>query len=693
MIVALLLNALTSVAQDRRFDSLQNIIDKNVKDTTQVKAMVTLSALVRTSDITRSIKISSEALALSETIKFKKGIGLATLNLGTTYHMQGIYDSAEIRYQKALSIFKDLNLKKSISKCYNNLGNLYQLKADYSKAIEYLILCKKIAEELKDDKALSDCELNIGNVYIQKKDFKTALKQYYKSLELAKKINDLPNLAQVYNNIGATQRYLNQTDSTLINYKKSLAIRYQINDMGGIAETTLNIGDAYSNIQNYDSALVYFKKANELYTIINSQAGIAYSLHNMGGVLYHLNQKEESLKKLKQSVELSSIVGLKDLRLSAYRMISEVLFNQAKYKESAEYMMKTQALNDSLLNETSNKQIAEMQTKYETEKKDKEILKQNAEIKNQQIEAEKKATESKALVIGILLLLIFVVFVLRGYKQKQKANQIITLQKQEVEHKNHIIEEKQKEIIDSINYAKRIQYTLLAHADFLNQYLPQHFVLFNPKDIVSGDFYWATKKDNKFYLAVCDSTGHGVPGAFMSLLNIGFLSEAINEKNILEPHEVFNFVRKRLVDNLNQDGQKDGFDGILICFELTGSNQTKTITYAAANNKPFLIKNGQYNELAADKMPVGAGERKEDFKLYSIDVEQGDSLYLYTDGYADQFGGPKGKKFKYKPLNELILGNHTQSLSNQKKVLQDNFNDWRGNLEQVDDVCIIGLKF
>jgi serine phosphatase RsbU (regulator of sigma subunit) len=267
------------------------------------------------------------------------------------------------------------------------------------------------------------------------------------------------------------------------------------------------------------------------------------------------------------------------------------------------------------------------------------------------------------------------------------------LQKQEVEHKNHIIEEKQKEIIDSINYAKRIQYTLLAHADFLNQYLPQHFVLFNPKDIVSGDFYWATKKDNKFYLAVCDSTGHGVPGAFMSLLNIGFLSEAINEKNILEPHEVFNFVRKRLVDNLNQDGQKDGFDGILICFELTGSNQTKTITYAAANNKPILIKNGQYNELAADKMPVGAGERKEDFKLYSIDVEQGDSLYLYTDGYADQFGGPKGKKFKYKPLNELILGNHTQSLSNQKKVLPDNFNDWRGNLEQVDDVCIIGLKF
>jgi len=684
------------VAQNRKLDSLQQIIDKKLNDTTHVKAMVTLSALVRNSDLTRSIKLSSEALTLSHKIKFKKGVGLAHLNLGTTFHVQGSYDSAEVRYMSALSVFKDLKLKKNMSKCYNNLGNMYQLKADYSKAIEYLIMGKRIAEELKDNKGLSDCELNIGNVYIQKKEYAMALKQYYKSLALAQKINDLQNIAQVYNNIGGTQRYLNQTDSTLLNYKRSLAIRYQLNDLGGIAETTLNIGDAYSNVKNYDSALVYFKKAHILYSNVNSQAGVAYALHNMGGVLFHLNKQQESLKVLKQSIEVSSVVGLKDLRLSAYRMLSDALFELGQYKESAEYMKKMQVLNDSLLNENSNKQIAEMQTKYETEKKDKEIVKQNAEIKNQQIEADKKATESKALVIGIVLLLFVVGFIYRGYKQKQKANQIITLQKQEVEHKNLIIEEKQKEILDSINYAKRIQYSLLAHADFLDAHLSfstngtrnGYFVYFNPKDIVSGDFYWATKKDHKFYMAVCDSTGHGVPGAFMSLLNIGFLSEAINEKNIEQPNEVFNFVRKRLCESVSRDGQKDGFDGILICMDLS----TKQITYAAANNKPILIKQGELLELPADKMPVGAGERKEEFKLYTVNAEQGDSLYLYTDGYADQFGGPKGKKFKYKPLNELIIGNHTKPLQEQKIVLQNNFDSWRGNLEQVDDVCVVGIK-
>ncbi len=684
----------SSVAQNRKLDSLQDIIDKKLNDTTHVKAMVTLSSLIRNSDMAKSIKISTEAIGIAQKIKFSKGVGLAHLNIGTTFHMQGIYDSAEVRYFSALSIFKDLKLKKNMSKCYNNLGNMYQLKADYSKAIEYLIMGKRIAEELKDDKGLSDCELNIGNVYIQKKEFAMAIKQYYKSLVLAQKINDLSNLAQLYNNIGATQRYLNQIDSTLLNYKKALAIRYQINDLVGIAETNLNIGDAYSNIKNYDSALVYFKKAKEQYAAVNSQAGVAYAVHNIGGVLFYLNRKQESLSVLKEAIDLSSAVGLKDLRLSAYRMISEAFFKLGKYKESAEYLMKMQVLNDSLLNENSNKQIAEMQTKYETEKKDKEIVKQNAKIKNQQIEAEKKATESRALIIGIVLLLILVTFVFRGYKQKQKANQIITLQKQEVEHKNHIIEEKQQEIVDSINYAKRIQYSLLAHADFLDTYLSPsagsagYFVYFNPKDIVSGDFYWATKKDDKFYMAVCDSTGHGVPGAFMSLLNIGFLSEAINEKNIEQPNEVFNFVRKRLCESVSRDGQKDGFDGILVCMDM----KTKQISYSAANNKPILIKHGETIEMPTDKMPVGAGERMEDFKLYRIDAQQGDMLYLYTDGYADQFGGPKGKKFKYKHLNEIILSNHTKSLPEQKHELQHRFDAWRGNLEQVDDVCVIGIK-
>ncbi|MFY8185636.1 MAG: PP2C family protein-serine/threonine phosphatase, partial [Bacteroidia bacterium] len=182
--------------------------------------------------------------------------------------------------------------------------------------------------------------------------------------------------------------------------------------------------------------------------------------------------------------------------------------------------------------------------------------------------------------------------------------------------------------------------------------------------------------------------GHGVPGAFMSLLNIGYLNEAIKEKGIEKPNEVLNFVRQRLIDNISKEGQKDGFDGILLCIE----QQTKKLSYAAANNAPLIVRKDGYEELDADRMPVGMGERKEDFKLYEINYEKGDVLYLYTDGYADQFGGPKGKKYKYRPLNEMLQKISVDTMDTQITALTGEFENWRGELEQVDDVLVIGIR-
>jgi len=296
----------------------------------------------------------------------------------------------------------------------------------------------------------------------------------------------------------------------------------------------------------------------------------------------------------------------------------------------------------------------------------------------------------RLLSIGLIIYSIVFVFRLRNKQLLDRQEQLETTVKErthEIEHQKHLIEEKQKEIVDSINYAKRIQYALLAHKDFLKENIPQHFIFFNPKDIVSGDFYWATKKGDRFYLAVCDSTGHGVPGAFMSLLSIGFLTEAIGEKNIEKPNEVFNFVRQRLIENISKEGQRDGFDGILICID----SKTKKMTYASANNEPVLMRDYKISEQPGDRMPVGMGEKKESFNLFEIDLKENDVIYLYTDGYADQFGGPKGKKFKYGKLNQLLLDISSKPFDEQREILQLAFDEWRGELEQVDDVCIIGI--
>ena len=276
-------------------------------------------------------------------------------------------------------------------------------------------------------------------------------------------------------------------------------------------------------------------------------------------------------------------------------------------------------------------------------------------------------------------------------RQKQLENTIHD-RTREVVHQKELIEEKQKEITDSINYAKRIQYSLLAHDDLLKNNLPEHFVLFKPKDIVSGDFYWATEKlviDNvnrQFYLAVCDSTGHGVPGAFMSLLNISFLNEGINEKNIIEPNKVFDHVRNRLTENV--DGGADGMDAILIQFDF----EKNRMHYTAANNAPLLIRNNTIQELQKDKMSVGRSDKTNPFQLFNLTLEKGDCLYFYTDGYADQFGGEKGKKFKNTNLNKLLLEIHQLPLTEQNEKLIVAFEKWRGDLEQVDDVCVIGIR-
>ncbi len=282
-------------------------------------------------------------------------------------------------------------------------------------------------------------------------------------------------------------------------------------------------------------------------------------------------------------------------------------------------------------------------------------------------------------VIGVSV----IIYLLQYYFFSKQAE----LKKSEQE-KSAVIHENNQEITASINYAKRIQGTMLANKELLKNNLSEFFILFRPKDIVSGDFYWATTKNNKFYLAACDSTGHGVPGAFMSLLNISFLNEAVNERNILAPNEICGHVRTKLVESISQDGGQDGMDGVLVCID----REKKKLSFAAAHNAPILIRNNKVIEFEADKMPIGKGERTENFKEQTINVETGDIFYLYTDGYTDQFGGPKGKKFKYKQMKALLQSICNQTLTEQKKILDAIISNWKGDLEQTDDILIIGFK-
>ncbi|HEX7415498.1 MAG TPA: tetratricopeptide repeat protein [Bacteroidia bacterium] len=688
-------------AQPAKIDSLKKVI-KVADDTTKIKTLIVLAWQYKNKNLDTALLIANQAFELTKTTKHLNLTAKVWNTLGAININKGNPSKGLDCFINALNIMKQLGDKKSIAKLSNNIGQIYTIQGNYPKALTFLFDASKALEELNDPATLPSVYGNIGGVYKLQGDFPTAITYFLKSIEIGEKTHNNQIVSSSNNNIGTVYLAQKKYELAETSFLKSLKNSLQSEDKFGEATSYNNLGNVYEQTLKYDKAIEHYLKSLSIREELKDNSGMASCYNNIGGIYVKLGKFKEAEAMLLKSAELSEAAETLTVLKDAYNNLSCLYDALRDYKQAYVYHKLYSNLKDSLLNEEKSKEIGKIEAKAEY---DKEVVLQKAEQEKLNaiaIEEKQKQQFFLILVTCILILVgVFGVFMYRRFKITQRQKAVIEKQKALVDDKNieitrqkHLVEEHQKEIIDSINYAKRIQYALLAHADLLKKHLPQHFVLFKPKDIVSGDFYWATEHENNFYLAVCDSTGHGVPGAFMSLLNIGFLSEAIKEKDINKPNEILNYVRSRLIESISKEGQKDGMDCILIKLEQTFNTQHSSfnISYAAANNEPILLRDGQLIELPKDKMPVGKGEKTDSFTLHTLEVQKGDSLLLYTDGYADQFGGPKGKKFKYKPLNDALLQISVQSMEEQKEALSNTFDNWKGNLEQVDDVTVIGIK-
>lgn len=253
------------------------------------------------------------------------------------------------------------------------------------------------------------------------------------------------------------------------------------------------------------------------------------------------------------------------------------------------------------------------------------------------------------------------------------------------------LQEKNKEIMDSIYYAERIQRALFASDYYIRKHLPDYFIFFQPKDVVSGDFYWMLNKNECTYVVTADCTGHGVPGAFMSMMGINLLNDIVMGRNTSNPGLILDIMREEIIHNLNPEGaveeSKDGMDMVLCKFDL----KNNILEFAAANNSLYLLRDGKLTEYPGDKMPVGVGSIGS-FTKQTLQLQKGDKVYTFTDGFPDQFGGPKGKKYKYKQLEELLRVHAAAPMAQQQQILQNTFDTWKGSLDQVDDVLVMGIS-
>jgi serine phosphatase RsbU (regulator of sigma subunit) len=638
-------------------DSLrQKLAVKNITDTATINIYNDIALFYEEKANDSCLYYANAALRLSQKINYLAGCGKAYNSIGSYYNGKGDYQKALANYIDGYKIYEKNNSRKAMSNLMNSIGNTYLGINNQKKALEAYTLSYEIASKDSNKYMMGISSIGLGNIYLFKKDANEALYFFTRAKNVFEKFpNALYPLSVSYTLIGDANVELNKFDEAFVNFNKAVDQLKTLNNTYGIAATYQVMGEAYKKRKELNKALEYFLKSYPIFE------------------------------------ERKAYDDLKNLSLN----ISEVYKQQRNFEKALEYSNKYISYKDSVFNTEKNKQLLEVETKYETEKKEQQniILKKQNDLSIERI--QRQNILSYFIIGSLFISLLFGVFMYRVYSHKKKSHKLILKQKEQVEQKQgeiemqkQLIELKQTEIVDSINYAKRIQYALLAKDKLLLENLKSHFVLFKPKDIVSGDFYWATEHEDNFYLAVCDSTGHGVPGAFMSLLSIGFLSEAIKEKDIQRPNEIFDYVRKRLIESVSNEEQKDGFDGVIIRI----NKKTKQVTYAAANNPPIIVSNGNFVPLKFDKMPVGKGENLEPFSEHKILSDENHIIYLYTDGYADQFGGTKGKKFKYKPLNEMLISISQKPLNEQSEILSSVFNDWMGNLEQVDDVCVIGIK-
>ncbi|MBS4012553.1 MAG: tetratricopeptide repeat protein [Bacteroidetes bacterium] len=777
-ILSFSLSFVVQASSTSKTDSLRVLLYKAENDSTRSSLYLDMGDSFGYSTLDSSIYFYKKSLEISVKKGYKRQQAMAFLNMGIAFHYQGELDSALVNYQKALVIREDLGDNLGMARSYNNMGIIYRIHGNYENAILAYEKCLEIYEEFNDPDALSRAFNNLGIVYHDMGNYDKSVEYQFKSLKVNEDAGNKEGMSRAYNNIGLIYQNQGDYDSAIKYLELSLKLVEELGDKRGMAARYNNLGIIYSDLKEYEKALDFHTKSLKIKEEISDKLGMSSSYTNLGNIYRSIGDYPKSISFYQKALKIDEEMGdkngmaivfnnISNLHLiiadsvpgadfddninkaiyygnKSYQLAVEIgaipvqnntsenMLNAFKrignYKEAlkfAEIYIKT---NKQMFNEEKTQALTEMQTKYETEKKQQEIENQNLIIEKQDLENKRQRTQISFFIAGSILLIVLVIFIFTGYQQKKRSNIIITeknallieaneeinAQKEEIEvQHNMVIKQKehieiQKEKIESsIRYAKRIQTAVLPKDNKIDQIIGDHFVLFRPKDVVSGDFYWATNIGEWLFVAVADCTGHGVPGAFMSMLGVSFLNEIVRKKDVNNPSQVLDHLRASIIDALDQSSaegsQNDGMD---ISF-LALNKEKNECLWAGAGLPIWIIRKNKISEgadqdiievIKPDKMTIAISPRMNEFTYHKFSIEKGDRAYMFTDGILDQFGGPEEKKFMSRQLKAIISSTSTLTIREQHIAIETALNNWISPFEgfsfnQIDDITLLGLEF
>lgn len=602
------------------------------------------------------------------------------------------YASADIETDKCMRIMHKMHSEAvsqhdsmRISKSNFLIGYCYGNKENFVLSLEYYFKALPYAELHRDSNLLVPIYNNIGIAYSKQLQHKSAIVYFMKVVAIAENKNNKSAMGVSYNNIAIEYQNLRQF---------SLADKYLVKSYNiftperkeFLATIIMNRGVIRFEKGQYDSAMHYYHNARQHYLKYNDSILPAFISNNLGELHYKMHNYDSALYYLNYTITQIDTLNDKYSLRETYKHLSDVHAAMGNMSKAYYFLKKHSYLNSTILDNENLKRTLTTEANFKLLKKDNEL-----KIAEKQRELDHKTNRMFYIfgsVVGVLLVVALVIAILR-FREKKRANEILTEQKTR-------IEEQQNEITDSINYARNIQNSILPAKDYLEKTLKDYALFYQPRDIVGGDFYYVEQIGNHTYFGVIDCTGHGVPGGFMSMLGFNSIQKCLHDFNLKHPSEILDALSQLVVKHFTHQGKqalRDGMDMALCCiYEESGKTMME---FSGANNPCWIVsgKDGQVTELSPNKQPIGYFENFKPFSNIKIALEKGDAVYLFSDGYADQFGGPSGKKFKYSQLKSLLQINpNGMSMKEREKMLKETFTEWRSTYEQLDDVCVLGVR-
>lgn len=706
-VIALSLLTLTGFSQTREIDSLKRILPTVTTDSTRIKVLRALCLSYSSIDPVKGIVYGKQALKIAQERGTDFQLSKAYTSLGIGYSMASHYDSAKAMLWQAVHYAYRSKNNRQITLAYLNLGIAYDYIANYDSALIIYTKGLKIAEEF-NIATQQDFYGSIANVYRSIKNDRKALQYDSLALAKAKFFNDpedriilmKSNMAITLMNIGKPAEARALLLECVAFHEKTKMAYYLANEYRTLARLE-------EQQKRLDNARSYYLKSFRLNEEGNQRYDLAAGYLSLSNLEFYERNISLAKEYALKSYEISEKGSFINIRADASAQLSKIALYQNDLRLHSYYDSIGNYLSDSLRLSEQQKAIADINTKYETDKKEQE----NELLRQKQLHQEASILIQRytigAITVVILALAIVLFFVYRSQqltkrtakvlaKQREEIigkNALLEQQKHEIALRNQSLEEKTIQIRESINYAKHIQDSILPSEEEISRLLPQSFVLHFPKDIIAGDFYWTHSiKPGCLLIAAGDCTGHGVPGAIVSVICINILNQIVGDYKIENPGDILDKARQMVDDYFTHSENQFG-DGMDVSLALLNTD-TRELRWAGANNPIWIIRNGQavVEQILPDKQTVGYNHTFKSFTTHTVQLAEHDCFYLMTDGLADQFGGPHEKKIMQKGVKELLMTVHTYPMQQQGELFKRFVLSWRGNLDQTDDICVVGIR-